>query len=68
MRVETIPMSMEEYRVLSSEYGGVCLACGSEAYGVEPDACGYDCECCGEPAVFGIEELMLMGRIELVEK
>jgi len=39
---------------------GFCLACGAEAYNVEPDARNYDCETCGEPKVFGAEELLMM--------
>lgn len=38
---------------------GICLACGEEADGVEPDARKYVCEACGEPAVFGAEELLI---------
>ena len=38
---------------------GFCLACGAEAYGVEPDARKYRCETCGKRAVYGAEELML---------
>lgn len=37
---------------------GFCIACGAEAGGVEPDAREATCEVCGEPAVFGAEELM----------
>jgi len=37
---------------------GFCLACGSEAYGVEPDARECTCETCGEPQVYGAEELL----------
>ncbi len=37
---------------------GFCTACGAEAGGVEPDAREAPCEACGEPAVFGAEELM----------
>ena len=40
---------------------GFCLACGSEAYGVEPDARRYQCESCNAPKVYGLEELLLMG-------
>jgi hypothetical protein len=40
---------------------GFCLACGAEAYGVEPDARRYTCESCGKPRVYGAEELLLMG-------
>jgi hypothetical protein len=38
---------------------GFCLACGGEAYGVEPDAQRYTCEACGEPKVYGAEELLI---------
>ena len=37
---------------------GFCAACGAEAEGVEPDARGYECEECGEPRVYGAEELL----------
>jgi len=40
---------------------GFCLACGEEAYGVEPDARGYECESCGANKVYGAEELLMMG-------
>ena len=40
---------------------GFCLGCGAEAYGVEPDARGYVCESCGQPRVYGAEELLIMG-------
>jgi hypothetical protein len=39
---------------------GFCLACGAEAYGVEPDARKYECEDCGAHKVYGAEELLLM--------
>ena len=38
---------------------GFCISCGAEAYGVEPDARKYVCECCGKRAVYGAEELLL---------
>ena len=40
---------------------GFCVACGEEADGCEPDARRYECESCGERAVYGAEELMLGG-------
>ncbi len=43
----------------SDEYMGFCIACGEEAYGVEPDARRYECESCGEKKVFGAEELLI---------
>lgn len=39
---------------------GFCLACGEETEGVEPDAAGYTCQSCGEPEVYGAEQLLLM--------
>jgi predicted RNA-binding Zn-ribbon protein involved in translation (DUF1610 family) len=56
-----------EFRILSDDNGGYCLACGQEAYGVEPDARGYTCEDCGAEAVYGADECALMGRIHLTD-
>jgi predicted RNA-binding Zn-ribbon protein involved in translation (DUF1610 family) len=39
---------------------GFCIACGEEAYGVEPDARKYKCETCGKKKVYGAEELLIM--------
>jgi hypothetical protein len=39
---------------------GFCLACGAEVDGLEPDARGYTCEGCGEPKVYGAQELLMM--------
>lgn len=39
----------------SDDYIGFCLACGAEAYGVEPDASRYTCESCQESEVYGAE-------------
>jgi len=38
---------------------GFCIGCGAEVYGVEPDACKYTCEVCGQPKVYGAEELLM---------
>lgn len=45
---------------------GRCVACGAEADGCEPDARLYKCDDCGERAVFGIEELLILGGITIV--
>lgn len=52
---------------MCDDYGGWCLECGDEAYGVEPDAQRYRCESCGAWQVYGAEELLVMGRIEFTE-
>jgi predicted RNA-binding Zn-ribbon protein involved in translation (DUF1610 family) len=56
---ERVIAAVELYRV-SLENPGFCLACGAEAMGVEPDARRYECEACGEAAVYGAEELLIM--------
>jgi len=38
---------------------GICVACGEEQGGVEPDARNYRCEGCGRLAVYGAPELLL---------
>lgn len=40
------------------EDSGLCIRCGAERYGVEPDASEYPCDECGEDAVFGLEQLV----------
>lgn len=42
------------------EYPGICIGCGEDADGCEPDARKYNCEGCGAKAVYGAEELLLM--------
>lgn len=46
---------------------GFCVACGAEALGVEPDARQYACEGCGEQTVYGLEELLLMGLVRIID-
>jgi DNA-directed RNA polymerase subunit RPC12/RpoP len=60
-------LSEDNYIDLSENYGGLCMACGTENYGVEPDARGYKCEECGNRSVYGAEELLLMGEIEFYD-
>ncbi len=47
-------------RSRSTDDPGLCLTCGADADGVEPDAQGYDCESCDAPTAYGYEELMMM--------
>lgn len=41
-------------------YDGMCLACGNVQGDCEPDAERYECEACGERAVYGGEQLLIM--------
>jgi hypothetical protein len=62
--IKPIHISEAEYADLSENYGGFCIECGEQAYGVEPDARSYRCESCGANAVFGAEELLIRGVIQ----
>ena len=57
--------ALEKLMVADDEHRGFCLACGQTAYGVEPDARRYPCDHCEEPKVYGIEELLLMGILQV---
>lgn len=48
-------------------YPGVCIACGylDEYAGCEPDARGYECPECGKNKLYGLEEAMMMGSLEI---
>jgi hypothetical protein len=52
-------MEMAERRDSSLDNPGVCLACGEEQEGCEPDARRYLCEHCGERKVYAPEELLM---------
>ncbi len=46
--------------VLRDDGTGICAACGSEQGCTEPDAERITCEDCGQPSVYGAEQLLLM--------
>lgn len=48
-----------ERRMSSLDNPGFCIACGADADGCEPDAREYECEACGEAAVYGADELLM---------
>ena len=56
------------FRSLTGEHAGLCVKCMTVSYGVEPDARRYECECCEMKGVYGLEELMLMGLIIIVNE
>jgi hypothetical protein len=55
-----------EAEVMDGTLGG-CVRCGSIQDGCEPDAQGYECDSCGEPSVYGLEELVMMDMLDLVD-
>ena len=58
--IERITESVER-RHSSLDNPGICVSCGEDADQCEPDAREYECESCGEEAVYGDEELLMMG-------
>ncbi|TFH31038.1 MAG: hypothetical protein E4G97_04840 [Deltaproteobacteria bacterium] len=58
-------MSEREFSNRNEQFEGRCILCGASRGECEPDARKYDCEKCGEPAVYGLEELLLMGYVRI---
>jgi Zn finger protein HypA/HybF involved in hydrogenase expression len=57
---KAITLSRITRMIERDECEGICRKCGETAHGVEPDARRYKCESCGERAVYGAEELLVM--------
>lgn len=62
-------MLEEIYRDHSESYDGYCSRCDEITTdgGVEPDARGYPCVECAGRTVMGVEEALMMGKIEFVD-
>jgi hypothetical protein len=56
-------MNTAEFEEMSDLYEGCCISCGNSQDGCEPDAREYTCEYCGKQKVYGIPELLIMGRV-----
>lgn len=56
--------TLAQFHQWNEDNGGACIECGAEAEGVEPDARQYQCATCRQLAVYGAEELLLMGYVE----
>jgi hypothetical protein len=65
---EKIVLTEAEFREHCNNYDGVCFACKEWTVGgVEPDAREYTCDECDRAKVYGAEEALLMGVIEINE-
>jgi hypothetical protein len=66
---KTFEMSESEFIHEADDMLGLCINCGDD-YGdsLEPDARKVECPTCERKTVYGIEELLLMGRISFVEE
>jgi Zn finger protein HypA/HybF involved in hydrogenase expression len=66
------PKKREAYRMFtmgqieeaSELHAGYCLACGTMRESVEPDARDYKCDECHEHKVYGVGQLLFMGRVQ----
>lgn len=61
--LDYIEMTQEEFEEGCEAYEGRCLSCGDNQFECEGDAREYPCESCGENQVYGLEELLMMGKI-----
>ena len=62
-----IRLTASQYQEADDECSGFCVSCKEQQWGVEPDAHHYQCEACGERQVFGTAELLLRGKLYIVE-
>ena len=62
-------MTEEQYREAEDELAGYCTTCKEVTNhgGVEPDAEGYECECCGEMTVMGLGNALITGLLDIDE-
>ncbi len=58
-------LTVDEFQEYSDDYMGVCLSCNELQDGCEPDAENYKCESCGEHKVFGLEQALIIGQIDI---
>lgn len=59
---EVVDSPLTKDRIVSAcseDYTGLCVNCGAEHSGIEPDARKYKCDDCGQYTVYGAEELMI---------
>ena len=55
-------LTLEEVESLDEENQGVCRHCGN-TQDAEPDAVQYQCDACGDLAVYGAAEYALRGWV-----
>jgi len=66
----TIKLTEETYRQFVDDNYGICInkECLTVQLGyIEPDAEKYECEECGRHSVYGTEQLLLIGIIEIAD-
>ena len=62
-----VEVTEEEFLEHVDENDGVCSHCGEWSFGgCEPDARNYLCESCGKQKVFGAEEALMIGVVDIM--
>lgn len=68
MQVKCTEQDLQDCMFGTENYGG-CTQCGVIThYGCEPDAREYECPECGKRSVYGLEELMMMGMLDIEDE
>ena len=63
-----IKLTEDEYKNKENYSIGYCLSCRVEHDSVEPDAENYKCEQCNENKVMGMQNMLIIGLIEIIEE
>ena len=67
-KVSVQQISMEELEQMNEQSMGYCPLCREWTTGrCEPDARKYPCEKCGEKSVYGAEDAVMYGFLEVTE-
>ena len=67
--MKNIKMTEAKFLDACDRSNGLCLKCNEiQEGGCEPDAEGYECSACGEMAVCGIEQALILGRIDIISE
>lgn len=59
-------MTEAQYQRAENEFEGRCRACGAVANGLEGDVCASPCPRCRQFQVYGMQELLERGEIEIL--
>ena len=63
-----VTLTEGEFHQMDENSEGLCVRCGEIASCVEPDAERYACEGCDGRTVYGMSELLIMGRVRFEEE
>lgn len=64
--VKILTMKQEDYQRYIDKSIGICIACGVKHYFCPPDTRGRTCDACHEKRVYGVPELLKVGRVNIV--